>query len=149
MKIYGNWGLFVYLLLGSFVVGFLSLVIFASMQKVDLVDEKYYDKEGEFVSLYNKIERTKKLSEGMKLAYKDNNLLFQFPKGSKYNIIGGDVYFFRPSEKGLDFHTKLVVDSNYQAIYNTSKLAKGLWRLKIDWAIGDSTYYNEESVILN
>jgi hypothetical protein len=39
-------------------------------------------------------------------------------------------------------------DSWIQYIKN-EKLTKGLWRIKVDWAVGDSAYYNEEVLIIN
>jgi len=47
----------------------------------------------------------------------------------------------------LDFKVKLQPDSLNQFIIPTDKLKKGLWKLKIDWAAGDSAFYNEEIVV--
>ncbi len=149
MKIYGNWGLIVPVFYFAFVAVLVAFVIWTSTQTVELVDENYYDKEVEYTQRLKKVERTNRLAEQLELVYNNNAILLQFPKLNNYQAVKGEILFFRPSEKKLDFKAKVNLDSNFQTIFPAEKMKKGLWKLKIDWADGDSTYYNEEILVIN
>lgn len=149
MKIYGNWALIVPAFYIAFVAVLVGFVIWTFTQSVELVDEKYYEKEPEYIERLSKIERVNRLDEKLEMIYNNNAILLQFPKVNNHNSINGEVYFFRPSEKMLDFKAKLNLDSNYQVIFPAKDMKKGLWKLKIDWASGDSSYYNEEILVIN
>ncbi|HRP01520.1 MAG TPA: FixH family protein [Candidatus Kapabacteria bacterium] len=147
MKIYGNWGLLVPTFFFTFVVLFGSLVIWTSTQSFELVDDKYYEKEKDFNKQIEKMERSNRLSEQLAFFYSDNQLNIKFPKIANYNMMKGEVYFFRPSEKNLDFKASFNVDSGYTAAFASERLKEGLWKLKVNWSAGDSTYYSESSFI--
>ena len=149
MKIYGNWGLLVPAFYIAFVAVLVSFVIWTSTQTVELVDEKYYEMEPQYMERLDKIERVNRLDEKLELVYNNDAILLQFPKVNNHHSISGEVFFFRPSEKKLDFKAKINLDSNFQVIFPAKDMKKGLWKLKIDWASGDSTYYNEEILVVN
>lgn len=99
MKIYGNWGLIVPAFYIAFVAVLVSFVIWTSTQTVELVDEKYYEMEPQYLERLDKIERVNRLDEKLELVYSNDAILLQFPKINKHNSISGEVFFFRPSEK--------------------------------------------------
>lgn len=149
MKIIGNWAVMVPAFYITFVAVLVSFVVWTFTQKVELVDEKYYDMEPQYLERLDKIERVNRLEDKLKMIYSNDAILLQFPKVNSYSSINGEIFFFRPSEKKLDFKAKLNLDSNYQVIFPAKDMKKGLWKLKIDWASGDSTFYNEEILVVN
>ena len=149
MKIFGNWALAVPLFYITFVVVLVIFVIWTTTQKVELVDENYYDKELVYQKQIEKLERTKRLPEKVTINHANNSLLVSFPKNFKSDELKGEIFFFRPSEKKLDFKVKIETDSTNSMLLATNNIKKGLWKLKIDWVGGDSLYYNEEIVIIN
>ncbi len=147
MRIIGNWGVLVPAFYILFVIVLVSFVVWSTFQRVELVDDNYYEQEIKYQNQVDKIQRTNNLSEKLELLSYDNAILIQFPANLKAQKLSGEILFFRPSESKLDFKVKLQPDSLNQFIIPTDKLKKGLWKLKIDWAAGDSAFYNEEIVV--
>jgi len=149
MRLFGNWAFWVPTFYISFVIVLVIFVIWTTFHKVELVDENYYDKEITYQEQINKKERASNLKNELKLVNANNLIVIKFPEDFNYKNISGFVELFRPSEAKLDFKVKISCDSSNNFVIPTEKMKKGLWKVKIDWAVGDSTYYNEEIVFLN
>ncbi len=149
MRIIGNWALWVPVFYISFVLVLVAFVIWTTFHRVELVDENYYDKEIVYQEQIDKIERSNNLKNSLQLVNAKELILIKFPEEFEHNKIMGFVEMFRPSEAKLDFKVNIKCDSSNNFVIPTDKLKKGLWKVKIDWAVGDSTYYNEEVVVLN
>lgn len=144
-----HWGIGIATFYISFVLVLVGFVIFTTFNRVDLVDENYYDQEIKYQGMIDKIERANKLAEPLKIESADSYVRLSYPKGLLNDIIKGDITFFRPSDKKMDFVLPVKPDQSGYQIVDSKSLAKGLWRVKVDWAIGDSTYYNEEVLVIN
>lgn len=144
-----NWGTGIAVFYISFVLILVGFVIFTTFNRVDLVDENYYEKELVYQDNINKINRTKKLAIPLKIESGNNIVNLSFPDSLNYKSITGDITFFRPSDKKMDFKLKIQPDENGNQFVRTENLKKGLWKVKVDWALGDSAFYNEEIVIIN
>jgi hypothetical protein len=138
-----NWGIGIAVFYVSFILLLIGFVIFTSFNKVDLVDENYYQ------SNIDKINRTNKLTVPLKIETVDNVVRLTYPKTGLASDITGMITFFRPSDKKLDFILPVKPDDSWTQFIKNEKLTKGLWRIKVDWTIGDSAYYNEEVLIIN
>ena len=149
MKIIGNWAFAVPAFYITFVLALVGVLIFSTFNKVELVDKNYYDKEIVYEKQIDKIRRTNALTEKLTVSSVSGFVMVQFPKFMDKNKLTGKILFFKPSESRQDFFTTINPDNENKMIFGTDKISKGLWRIKIDWASGDSTYYNEEVVLLN
>lgn len=144
-----HWGINTAIFYIAFVVALIAFVIFTRFNQVDLVDENYYDKEIKYQSTIDKIERTNKLDEPLKIETADSYIRVSYPKLFKSSEIKGEITFFRPSDKTKDFTLPVKSDDTGYQVISSSNMTKGMWRMKIDWAVGDSTYYSEEVLVIN
>ncbi len=149
MKIFGNWALLVPAFYISFVIVLVAFVIWSSYQKVELVDKNYYDKDLVYQQHIDKVDRTNNLTENMFISSAENNIIIRFPSNFGKEKITGKINLFRPSSSALDVAFEVKPDSTGIQMIESTKLAKGLWKIKIDWNVNNTSYYNEQSIVLN
>ena len=134
---------------GTFVVVLVSIVVWSTTVKVDLVADDYYDQEIKYQEQIDKIVRTKALNRQLHLERTNSTLVLGFPNYMSPDLLSGKISFYRPSDKELDFYTKVNVDTNNTQSISTKSLKSGLWKIKVDWAASDTTFYNEFDVVLD
>ncbi len=147
MKI--SWGTGIALTIIVFMAAVISLVVYAHTLDVNLVSDNYYEQELKHQVLIDKKIRTQKLTEQLSTSLTGENIIVQFPRLFKSYEITGSIYLFRPSNRKEDLLVHLNLSSELQQIISTASLKQGLWRLKIDWTAGDSSYYNEKTIMIN
>jgi nitrogen fixation protein FixH len=135
-----NWGrsiLLCFLLFMSF-IGYLSY----KMMKVnvDLVRPNYYQTEIEFQSQIEKQKNAAKFPVEFKQELE--TVKIKFPKNTKT----GTLEFYRASNKMEDKKVSFGETLNYE--YATSELAKGKWKVLINWSDGERDYYSEHDLII-
>ncbi|MBT8234446.1 MAG: hypothetical protein HKO66_16865 [Saprospiraceae bacterium] len=141
MKFKLNWGqgIFIFYL---FFTCTLIFVLFQSMQvKHNLVVDDYYKEDLAYQSQIDKI-KNQKLSNNLivKTSKKDNKITFNFLDAES---LKGQIHFYRPSDKNKDF--KIDINENNFS-YDTQKMIKGKWTLKIDWQDKSNNYYHEKEI---
>lgn len=94
MKIIGNWALGVTAIYGGFVLFLIGFFIISTLNKVDLVEDNYYDKEIAYQQHIDKVRRTKALASPMIWKREKETLILQFPK--EINAVKGSVKLYRP-----------------------------------------------------
>lgn len=149
MKIKGNWAFYVAAFYIFFVICLVAFVFWTTFHNEELVDKNYYDLELKYQEQIDRVERTHNLKEQIKFVSTNNVIMLSFPKIDNFNNMNGSIHFFRPSNSKLDFKSKFQLDSSYTLVYSTDKMERGLWKIKVNWFISDSSYYNEETVLLN
>jgi|WetSurMetagenome_2_1015567.scaffolds.fasta_scaffold47059_3 hypothetical protein len=144
-----NWGKRIAVLYIGFVILVLAMVILAMTRKTELVSENYYEKEIKYQEQIDKEKRTNELNGKVKIEYSGSYILIKFP--STYNLknIKGTINFYRPSDESKDFKLNIEPDENGEQKVATTKLLKGLWKVKINWFLEEKEYYNESSVLIN
>lgn len=146
MKIKWNWGWGISLSIVLFMGIILAIVTSMMNREVDLVTDRYYDKEIKFQQQIDKEKRSSELNENVKISYSGNSVTVIFPKNEKPE---GELYFYRPSDLHKDFKIPINVDNNFSQLLDISKLDRGLWKLKIDWSSDKNDYYFEKTLMLN
>ena len=140
MKI--NWGYKIALLYLGFVALIVSMVIMAMRQKVDLVAKNYYEQEIAYQKKIDKQNLSSALSVPLSWELKNNELSFKFPSQFKGKNIVSEIYFFRPSDERMDkIFTRS--DSSLNQNIPTNNLAKGIYKMQINWKVNNGEYYNE------
>lgn len=120
-------------------------VIFMN-QDVNLVTDKYYEKSLKYQDEIDKQSRTNSLNEEVKINFNGQELSILFPEDYKNKNIGGEIYFYRPSNPKLDFKIPLLLNVDGNQIIPTQRLEKGFWRLKLNWMMDGNGYYNERAI---
>jgi hypothetical protein len=143
MKIIGNWPFWIVVTLSLIVIFIITNIIIFSSQKWDMVESNYYEKELKYQSHIDKVNRANCLKDTLKITQNDNLLTFSFPRDFIGKKINGRINFYRPSGSEMDFHIPIQLTDSLKQYYIFNK-QKGFWIIKIDWAVGDSSYYFEE-----
>lgn len=147
MKI--NWGTGIVLAFIGFIAFILYFVITMMTNKDyehDLVTEDYYKAELEYQNDINKEENAKKLAQNISWKKTDEGLLLTFPKNFNEKNITGKVFLYRPSNKQLDFDTKISL-SNHNLLIPDKRLLDGRWNIKVDWQYNKTSYLYKKEII--
>ena len=147
MKI--SWGVGVTIVIVVFTIVTLAFVFFAFTQDVNLVRDDYYAEELKYETRIEQIKRTRNLPNQLKVSVRGKGLKFSFPKNFKSDKIKGDVLLYRPSDRGSDMKFSISLDSLNQQNISTSQMIKGMWKAQVSWSANDTTYFNEEIIMVN
>ncbi|WP_068825093.1 FixH family protein [Wenyingzhuangia fucanilytica] len=137
MKI--NWGTSIVLAFVCFIVFILFFVVKTFTQKeyeFDLVSNQYYEDELAFQKTINNAENTEKLENKVEFVLLNNELKINIPN-AKNELIIGEIHFYRPSNKKLDF-IKKIASKNNVLTFTSEELVKGRWDVSVTW------YYENE-----
>lgn len=142
-----NWGYKIVIASALFMGYIIFLVTKCMQQDIDLVDKHYYKEEIE----YDK--QIKKASNGLNhtafsLKYESSQQQLALKFGETDKSITGKIQFFRPSNDKMDQVFVLAPDKTGLQSISTSRLQKGLWRIKIYWTDGKEEFFKEETVVL-
>jgi hypothetical protein len=142
MKI--NWGhkLVFFGLSFMFFVAFMVYKI--STQKVDLVDDNYYEKGVRYQDEINKFNATEGIESN--ISFDLNQQLITFK--SNVNSLRGKVFFYRPGDVNLDFETDFALNENGEFTYNTATLAKGVWKVTFEWTLNGKLMATEKQFVV-
>lgn len=146
MKIIGNWALGVTAIYGGFVLFLIGFFIISTLNKVDLVEDNYYDKEIAYQQHIDKVRRTKALASPMIWKREKETLILQFPK--EINAVKGSVKLYRPSNSGRDMVIPIRMDMERMQSIPLNKMERGLWRMQINWQTDSVSYYNEDIMFI-
>jgi hypothetical protein len=147
MKI--NWGTGIVLAFIGFIAFILYFVITMMTNKDyehDLVTEDYYKAELEYQNDINKEENSKELAQNISWKKTDEGIVIEFPKDLKLQNITGNVFLYRPSNKQLDFETKISL-SNHNLLIPDKRLLDGRWNIKIYWQYNKTSYLYKKEII--
>lgn len=139
-----NWGKAIVLSFVLFATFILTIIYKMMNQRVDLVKEDYYVEELNYQKQIDRISNAKNVQSATVLKYsaETNEIVITLPESVKK----GDVMFFRPSDKSLDFK-KSFNETNTLSIPTTT-MAKGRWKVQVFWSDGQSEYYKEEEIFI-
>lgn len=144
-----NWGTGILITIVIYMVITISTVVFLMNQDVDLVTNDYYNKGIQHQSQIEKVNRTNKMVEKVSINPGNGFVIFNFPKSLAQKGFEGTIQFYRPSDSKKDFSIPLSVDTSGQQIIPTQNIAKGYWKVKVDWTQDSVEYYKESSFVIN
>jgi len=143
-----GWGTKIAILYIGFVLLIITMVIMCINQKVDLVSDDYYQKELVFQDRINETKNADALSEKITHVITVKNMELKFPSVFKEKKVSGEIVFFRPSDASKDYKTPVKLNDDRQQFIPLDKLSKGMYKMQIDWKANDSSYFNEETVVI-
>ena len=108
--------------------------------KVDLVQKNYYQREIEFQKHINQVNNSSVFKTIKIMTYLPENQALRI--GFPTPVSKGEVLFFRPSDKTLDFTVPIQRISLFN--YSTKLLQKGRWKVQVTWSDGRLEYYLED-----
>jgi len=130
---------------------FIGYMVYQAMQTdVDLVSADYYEKEIAYQQHIDQVKATQGLSEQVLInqASTAQTISLVFPQSLTPAKVQGTIHFFRPSAAKLDFEIPLQLNSDRQQHISTTELAKGLWRVQINWQVAGQSYFNQKDITI-
>jgi hypothetical protein len=141
-----NWGFGIAALYLGFVAMMVGLVVMSMGRKVDLVTEQYYEEELKFSDKMVKMKRSQTLPDQLDWKVSDTSIVIDMPE----NIanISGKVIFYCPANSENDKIFNINNGEN-PIIIPVAMLAKGRYKMQIDWSSEGIDYWNEGVVVIN
>ncbi len=138
-----NYGAFIIALYGGFVVLMAVLVYKCTNMKVDVIKKDYYAEELAYQQQIEKQDRTHNLTQQPTWNVAGDNVTIQFPKMESTEPVKGTAEFYCPSDDTKDKTFPITVNS--ENIYTVAKstLKAGRYKMKLNWTVGSTAYYNE------
>ena len=146
MKI--NWGTGIVLAFIGFIGFIMYFIITMNINDKydhDLVTEDYYGEELAYQNDIEKLKNAKDLIENISYEKTTEGLKIRFPKNLDFKKITGKMFLYRPSNKQLDFESKISLSNTYLLIPD-NRLVDGRWNIKIDWQYNGISYLYKESM---
>lgn len=149
MKI--NWGTGIIIAFGLFMSFILYFVYEVQSNKKydnDLVVEEYYKHDSHFQEEMTRIQNAHDLPKKPSINNDSEGVKIVFPDNFESKKIQGNVLMYRPSNKKLDFNTKIIVNNSTLAIPK-NKLIKGRWEVAMEWQYEGKKYLTKELIYVD
>lgn len=142
-----NWGNGIAIFYSLFVVTMVYMVVRASQDDVNMVQDNYYDQDLNYEA-FRKSRQHGMMAGALAIEYQssEKNVKIQFPQQS--GSIGGMIKFYRPSDHEMDQSVKILVDDQNSMLVAVDQLSKGYWKILVNWDIDGRSYYKEEPLVL-
>lgn len=148
MKIKINWGTGIVIALVVMISGMIFLVSIAIRQDYDLVDNDYYQKSVNYQQHIEDVKNTAALTEKIKFDQSADTMKITFPDLGNAQEYSGEIHFYSPVEEKRDETIKLKLNGNFSQSISLKSLKSGRYTVKIDWSVGEVSYYQEEDITL-
>jgi len=144
------WGIGVAAINAGFVLFILALVLYASVQDRQLVEDSYYEHGLAYQDRIDRIKRSQDLEFGLDIrhSYDKQEIVLSLSKVDSAAELHGTIQLIRPSNARLDRTLSLVMDDSGRQVVSTQGMAKGLWRIYVDWGMDSIGYYNESRIVI-
>ncbi len=144
-----NWGTGIVLAFIGFISFIMYFIISMNTNKDyqhDLVTDDYYKAELEYQNDINKEENAKNLEKNISWKKTNEGIIIEFPENLDIKNITGKVFLYRPSNKQLDFETKISL-SNHNLLIPDNRLLDGRWNIKVYWQYKETEYLFKKEIV--
>ncbi len=143
-----NWGHWIAIGLGVFLVLNVIVVIFTFSQDVELVTDNYYEKELKYEDELSRMNRALSLPDSLKLSLTGYELNVQYPASLLKNKIKGSVHLYRPDHSKSDYNVDIKLDESGQQVINMAGKTPGKWKVLISLNDGEHDYLFKDVIFL-
>jgi hypothetical protein len=144
------WGVGAFAAYGIFVFFVLGMVLFASMQKSELVEDHPYERGLAYQSRLEKIQNAAHNSGMVAIEHHpaEGHVNVRLTNFDPKATIVGEIRLNRPSNASLDQRLSLQTDSAGVQKISVAGLVSGLWRIEVDWKVDSVGYYYQTRLML-
>ncbi len=139
-----NWGYRVVIAFVLFMGFIITLVVYTSTTSSDLVAEDYYNQEVNYQAVIDAKKNSKGIESKIVIQQDANEINISFPEEVTSNA-KGKVHFYHPQSSDKDFIKELNISNDNVQSIKKSFLAKGNYKVKINWEQEGKSYYVEKS----
>lgn len=143
-----NWGHWIAIVLGVFLILNVIVVVFTFSQDVELVTDNYYEKELKYQDELGKMNKALSLPDSLKLTMNKYELLIEYPQSILQNKVTGTVHLYRPDQKKFDYDVEVKYDDAGKQLLNMSGKAPGKWKISITINDGEHDYIFKDVIFL-
>ena len=142
------WGNGIFVVCVCFAALMISFAVIASKNKTELVVQDYYKAEIDYQQRIEKMKNFNALAEKPVIAFDSvsHSVKINWFESGK-SLTGGKIYFYRPDKDNSDFEMALNAGSPTSEIKDT-RLFHGKWRMQMEWACNDKSYFTEHIIIV-
>ena len=144
-----NWGKGIALVYTVFALSMIALVVSSFGKKLDLDSKDYYAQELVFQNQIDKSNRARALASTVKWEIAKGKIVITYPQQFLTSELSGKVFLFKPSDNNADVNFQVKTDELLKQEISTSTLSKGMYKIRIDWAVGKETYFNEGAIVIH
>ncbi len=145
-----NWGWKITLTFILFATFILVMVISMLTSKVDLVSDSYYQKEIVYQKQIESLKNANDLPVKNVFTFDPQTALLelQLPEQMQAIEVQGEVLFFRPSQKLLDYKVPLMVDQSGKQQFSLQGKVPGFWKAQLSFTYLGKSYFIEKELML-
>lgn len=141
-----SWGTKIFMLYGGFVALIAFLVVSSMRQNVDLVAEDYYQQEIQYQNTIDQQDAAQKSGFSPAIVTNENEVNIVFPDTVRKMGVSGEVVFYRPDNKALDYSQNISLDNSGKMSIMRSKFSEGMYQAKVKWKSAGKDYYYESTI---
>jgi hypothetical protein len=141
-----SWGTKIFMLYGGFVALIAFLVVSSMRQNVDLVAEDYYQQEIQYQTTIDQQDAAQKSGFSPAIVTNEDEVNIVFPDTVRKMGVSGDVVFYRPDNKALDYSQNISLDNSGMMSIPRSKFSEGMYQAKVKWKSAGTDYYHESTI---
>jgi len=139
-----NWGHKLVIFTVLFMIFILSMVFYISTQKVELVEDNYYE---EGIRYQDVIDQSVDASKMIEVTL-DANKIFSFKPLAKFDSLLCKLSFYRPSSRSKDFSVTILFNDTTTSFYDAKNLENGPWKLTLSWEDKKGKHQLEKEYLL-
>lgn len=142
-----HWGNAIFIFFAIFITLAIVFMVFAFRQKIDLVEDDYYNKGASFSKQIEINQRSEIYSDSIKINLIDGTVELYVCEEIKQTVEFINVYFFNPSDKKMD--AKFVLDTKKVPLQiNKDEILPGRYIVKFSWEVGNEVFNVEEELFV-
>lgn len=140
-----NWGHKLTFFTVAFMLFIIVLVYKISTQKIDLVDENYYERGILYQNDINKYAASKEVVRELSYNNATRSLLLRCDEKM---MLSGTLTLYRPNDASMDVTMPFKLDSQGCYTYQTSSLKKGVWKATFEWTTAGKLMAIEKQIMV-
>ncbi|MDT3403897.1 FixH family protein [Mucilaginibacter terrae] len=139
-----HWGNYLVLGMGLFMAFIISMAIYMFSQTKDDYDRQYYEKGINYDADYNREKQVITDKAAPQISFDAQSMRLKFPAP-----IQGKIRFIRAADKRMDKLFSIQSQKAADTVFiGLSELAKGPYRLRMEWQSNQKQYLYEQEVTL-
>jgi len=138
------WGIVIFFVI--LLVALMGVVVISIRHRDNLVSENYYEQELKYQTQIDSAARTKDSGASVELDAHKNLLKVTLPVGQMAQPVSGNIELYRPSAPEMDRQFPLAPQTDGTQNLDVSKLAPGLWVVRVRWQARGEAYFLEQKI---
>jgi nitrogen fixation protein FixH len=111
-----------------------------------MVSENYYEQELKYQDRINAVNRAVNCGVTITSDASKKSVVIALPAVQVAQNISGSIQLYRPSAPALDQKVRLEPKADGTQRLDTSRLAAGLWVVRVKWVAGGENYFLEQKI---